>query len=81
MKHKISRLSAFGFILLCALPLNAQVITCLLRCLPDARLKSYFCGAKVDSLASRVDNAGRAVFSIPGTGGYRGMTALVLSDW
>jgi hypothetical protein len=37
----------------------------------------YFSGAKVDSLLSVVDNAGKVAFTIP-SGDYRGMAALVI---
>jgi len=40
----------------------------------------YFAGAKTDSLITAIDSNGKAEFTIPTGGNYRGMTVIVITD-
>lgn len=77
-KNNMKRIIVFTLLAVCTGYTAAQTISLSAPLFAGREAKLYyFAGAKVDSLLSVVDNAGKANFTLP-SGDYRGMAALVV---
>ena len=80
MENKMLRYGAVVLLGICATALQAQNISLSAPSMAGRDAKVYyFTGAKVDSLLSTIDNAGKANFTLL-SGDYRGMVALVVPE-